>query len=123
MTKPGGLSRDASGSSLLEVTVAVLILSLVLLGLTSAGVVASAQLRMGREDVTTWTAVHYQMDKLLAQGYDNVTAGTATVHGHDMSWVVQGTNPKKVILVVQVKNSTGAIVPDTFVTYLADPTP
>ncbi len=34
-----------------------------------------------------------------------------------------GTNAKKVILVVHVANSQGVLVPDTFVTYVADPTP
>lgn len=39
-----------------------------------------------------------------------------------MSWTVQGTNPKKVIL-VDAKKSTGQVVPDTIVTYLANWTP
>ncbi len=40
-----------------------------------------------------------------------------------MSWTVQGKNPKKVILVVDAKKSTGQVVPDTIVTYLANWTP
>ncbi len=40
-----------------------------------------------------------------------------------MSWTVQGTNPKKVILVVDAKNSIGQVVHDTLVTYLANWTP
>ncbi len=34
-----------------------------------------------------------------------------------------GTNAKMVILVVQVANSQGVMVPDTFITFVADPTP
>lgn len=108
---------------MLELLVALVIFSVTVLGLTSAGVIAGGQLRMGRRDIQLWAAVHYQLDRLTAQGYDSVAAGSATVQGYPMSWTVQGTNPKKVILVVDAKKSTGQVVPDTIVTYLADWTP
>jgi prepilin-type N-terminal cleavage/methylation domain-containing protein len=114
---------DASGLSMVEVLVALVIFSVVIVGLTSAGIVAGAQLRMSRTDVRVWTAAHYQLEKVTAAGYDGVSAGTDTVQGYPVSWDVQGTDPKKVILTVQAKNSAGVVVPDTFVTYLADWTP
>lgn len=117
------LGCDAKGFSMVEVLVALIIFSVAVLGLTSAVIVAGAQLRMSRVDILLWAAVHYQLDNLTAQGYDNVTAGTATVRGYPMTWDVQGTDPKKIILVTQVENSRRVAVPDTFITYIADRTP
>ncbi len=121
--KASTLRGDASGISMIEVLVALVIFSVTVLGLTSAGAIAGGQLRMGRRDIQLWTAVHYQLDWLTAQGYDSVAAGSATVQGYPMSWTVEGTNPKKIILVVDAKKSNGQVVPDTIVTYLADWTP
>ncbi len=123
MMKISTLRGDTSGISMLEVLASLMLISVVILGLTSAGVIAGDQLRTSRADTRVWTAVQFQLDALSAQGYDNVTAGTDTVQGYPMSWDVQGTNPKKIIMTVLVKNRKGAAVPDTFVTYLADWSP
>ncbi len=183
LIKLSTLRCDSSGVSLIEVLVALLIFSSTVLGLSAMGMVAGKQLRMSRTDMRVWTAVHYQMDKLTAIGYDNLTAGAETVQGSGMSWEIwapgfvslsaafdtfcnglvggakttclaapdwgmycaglpaakqatcsaalaaaqaaagDGTNAKKVILVVYAANSHGVMVPDTFVTYVADPNP
>ena len=185
LMKLSTLRCDSSGISLIEVLVALLIFSSTVRGLTAMGLVAGKQLRMSRADMRVWTAVHYQMDKLTAMGYDNLTAGAETVQGSSMYWEIlppggagdvsaafaaycngglpaaeeaqclaapdwgtfcnglppgdqaacfadlaaaqaaagAGTNAKKVILVVHAANSHGVMVPDTFVTYVADPNP
>ncbi len=187
LMKLSTLRCDSSGVSLIEVLVALLIFSSTVLGLTAMGLVAGKQLRMSRNDMRVWTAVHYQMDKLTAIGYDSLTgAGAETVQGSSMYWEIlppggagdvsaafaaycngglpaaeeaqclaapdwgtfcnglppggqvtacfadlaaaqaaagAGTNAKKVILVVHAANSHGVMVPDTFVTYVADPNP
>ena len=115
--------HDTTGISMIEVLVALIIFSITILGLTSAGIVAGGQLNMGRADIQLWTAVHYQMDQLTAEGYDSVTAGSATVQGYPMTWTIQGTTPKKILLVVDAKDSRGQVKPDTIVTYIADWTP
>ncbi len=111
------------GVSIVEVLVSILIFATAILALTTAGVIAGKQLRMSRADVRLWSAVHYRLEALIAQGYDNVAAGSDTVLGYPMSWDVQGTEPKRIILTVQAPTSRGAANPDTFVTYLADWTP
>ncbi len=183
LMKLSTLRCDSSGISLIEVLVALLIFSSTVLGLTAMGMVAGKQLLTSRNDMRVWTAVHYQMDKLTAMGYDGLTAGAETVQGSSMSWEIHapgfvstsaafaafcntlagaakanclaapnfgaycgglagaeqatciaaqtaaeaaagpGTKAKKVILVVHAANSQGVLVPDTFVTYVADPTP
>ncbi len=109
-----------SGVSLVEVLVSLLIFGSTILALTTAGVISGKQLRMSRSDVGLWAAVHSQLDSLSAAGYDQVTAGTRSVSSYQMSWVVQGTNPKKIILVAGAPNSRAEVVPDTFVAYVAD---
>ncbi len=114
---------DGTGFSLIEVVVALVVFTAAVLALSTSGLLAGRQIQMGRVDSRVWTAAQSQMERIKAQGYDNVTAGSATVQGYPMSWTVLGTDPKKVTLAVQVTDWRGVVVPDTFVTYLADWTP
>ncbi len=113
------LRRDTRGASLVEVLVALLVFTVAVLGLTSAGVVASGQVREGWTDSRLWSAVHTQMDSLVAVGYDAVASGADTVAGYAMVWTVQPGNPKKIVLVTGTANYEGVAEQDTFVTYLA----
>lgn len=123
MMRPSLLRGVPDGFSMLEVLLSLMLFSVAVLGLSWAGMTASAQLRASRSDIQVWTAARNQLDELTALGYDSVTAGTDTVGGYPISWDVQGANPKKIILVVQARNRSGTLVPDTFVTYMADRTP
>lgn len=114
------LGDDASGISMVEVLVSLLIFSVVVIGLSAAGVIAADSIRASRSDTQMAAAVHYQFDVLKAQGYDNLAAGSDTVHGIPMSWEIQGGAPKRIILTVKTIDRKGVLVPDTFVTYLAD---
>ncbi len=109
------------GFTLIEVVIAVLIFSLLMGGLVSAGVVASSQLIVSQNDVRVWKAASYQLEKLVAGGYANLASGSGAVHGYSTVWTVTGTDPKKVLLVIDRKTLSGDIRPDTFVTYLVDP--
>lgn len=109
------------GFTLIEIIMAVLIFSLMMGGLMSAGLVASNQLRIGRNDVRIWKATTYQLEKLIAEGYDNLSSGSDTVQGYNTVWTVTGTDPKKILLVIDRETLSGDIRPDSFVTYLADP--
>lgn len=122
-SNPPARVRQRAGFSVIEVVIAVVIMGILVGGLTSAGVVARSQLTLGQIDVRVWKAASFQMEKILAEGYDNLTAGTDTVQGLALGWTITGTNPKKVVLVVDRPTLVGAIRPDTFVTYVADRTP
>ncbi len=123
MMRPSLLCGVTDVFSMLEVVVSLMLFSVGALGLSWAGITASAQLRASRSDIQVWATARNQLDELTAQGFDSVTAGTDTVAGYPISWDVQGVNPKKIILVVQAQNMSGTLVPDTFVTYMADRTP
>lgn len=115
--------RGQEGVTLVEVLIGVIILSLALLGLAAAGGVAARQVYRGRVDMGRWAALQQRLESLVAEGYENVTAGSDTVQGYPMSWTVTGTNPKQITLVVTRENFRGQTVQDTMVTYLADPDP
>ena len=108
------------GFTLVEVIMALLIFAIMMVGLTSAGLVASSQLRVGRNDVRIWKAVSYRMETLLAEGYDSLSAGADTIEGYSMVWTVTATDPKKILLVIDRKTLSGDIRPDSFVAYLSD---
>ena len=111
---------DRQGFTLVEVIMAVLIFSIMMGGLVSSGLVASNQLRTSQNDVRVWKAAGYQMEKLIATGYATVSSGSGTVQGYSVVWTVTGTDPKKILLVIDRQTLSGDVRPDSFVTYLAD---
>lgn len=112
--------NSRQGFTLIEVIISVLIMSLLLGGLVSTGMVAGNQLRVSQTDMRVWKATNYQMEKLLAQGYSTVASGNDTVQGFSVVWTVTGTDPKKILLVIDRTTLTGEVRPDSFVTYLAE---
>ena len=108
---------------MVEVIVSLMVFTLGVLAVTSAGVISGRQLRASRSDVQAWGAVHRKLDELTAQGYEEVASGSETVNGYELEWEVEEGNPKKVILTVQLPDRRGVALPDTFVTYLADKEP
>ena len=111
---------DRQGFTLIEIIMAVLIFSIMMGGMMGSGLVASNQLKVGQNDVRIWKAATYQMEKLIADGFDSVSSGNDTVQGFNSVWTVTGTDPKKILLVIDRTTLTGDVRPDTFVTYVAD---
>ncbi len=113
--------NDERGVSLIELMVAVMILSVALLGLAAAAGVAAQQLHVGRADMHRWAAAQQQLEELVRMGYDSVATDSSVVQGYPMSWTVTGTNPKKVIFTLERTNLSYQTVQDTTVLYFADP--
>ncbi len=113
--------RNARGVSLVEVLVALLIFTMAILALATAGSMASKTLRSGRSYMGSWAVAQSKLDSLTALGWTALggQSGTETVQGFPVTWNVQGTNPRRVTLVVQ-RNLSGTVYPDTFVTYVAE---
>ncbi len=114
---------DRRGISLVEILVALTILSGTLLGLAGAAGLASRQLLSGRTDLNAWAASQSQAEDLMSRDFDTISSGSATVHGYPMTWTVSGTNPKKVLLQMDWTNGRGLVVTDTVVLYRAEPDP
>ncbi len=111
---------NARGVSIIEVIVALFIFTIVVLGLAASGLVASQTLRSGRSFIASSAVAQSKLDSLTAMGWDSIggASGTDNVQGFPVSWNVLGTNPRRVIVVVQRTAPTGVFA-DTFVTYVA----
>ncbi len=113
-------ARDERGLSLIEVMVAMTMLTSALLGLASAAGLALRTTIRGRQDMQLWAAVQWKADSLVSLGWGNVTTGSDMVHGYPMTWTVSGTDLKQIeLLVDHVSLTTGATIRDTLVLYLA----
>ena len=111
---------DARGFSLTEVLTALVLTTIGAGGLSNYVLVSALQQRAARQDLSVWNAAHAQMERLMAQGYSAVAGGSGTVNGFPMTWQVNGTSPKEIVLVVQALGPNGSARPDTCVTSLSN---
>jgi prepilin-type N-terminal cleavage/methylation domain-containing protein len=114
---------DERGLTLIELIVAVTILSVTLVGLAASARFAAREVAMGREDTHAWLAAQHQIETLMRAGFDDVGSGSTLVDDYTLTWTVTGTNPKKVLFLVEQKNARLETVRDTVVFYMADPEP
>ncbi len=113
-------ARDERGVSLVEVVVAMVMLTSALLGLASAAGLAVRTTGRGRQDMQLWAAVQWKADSLVSLGWGNVTNGSDTFQGYPMSWTVSGTDLQQIeLLMDHASLTTGATIRDTLVLYLA----
>ncbi len=111
--------RSSEGFSLVEILVAIAVLSGALLGLVAGSLQAARYLGDGKHQLETWAAMQTQMEQLTSQGYAGVTSGSATVDGQAMSWDVSGVDPKVVVLVAERRSRFGATVLDSLVMHFS----
>ncbi len=112
-------ARDERGVSLIEVMIGLVILASALLGLIGASGLALHNTVRSSQSMQMWAAVQWKADSLVSSGYGNVTNGSDTVQGYPMSWIVSGTDPERIDLLVDYPNlRTGAAMRDTLIIYL-----
>jgi prepilin-type N-terminal cleavage/methylation domain-containing protein len=112
---------DRRGFSLVELIVAITVLSVALVGLSGALILTYRNVHSGRVDINAWAAAQTQAETLLADGHQNVSSGSDVVQGFPMRWTVSGTDTKKVLLEVDWPNRGGTLVTDTIVLYIPQP--
>ena len=136
--KPSNQSAARSGFSLVEVLIAMSLLTIVMMGLGGAATLGLAQMGKARQDLQYSADVQQITDSLVAKGSctssggltwtlscgNNVASGSATIRGRSVSWTVTNVNAKsqKVAIVVQRRGQANAtmIYPDTVTLYLSD---
>ena len=112
---------NTRGVSLIEVIVAILIFTMAIVALTSVGLVSTRTLRAGDSYGVASIAAQSKLDSLTSLGWAVLTdglTGADTVQGYPVAWEVKGTDPRRVILVVD-RYVAGTVYADTFVTYVA----
>lgn len=108
------------GMTLIEVMVALTVFTIAILVLASTGVVAYQTLEHGDDFAHSATIAQTKLDSLTALGWAALgpQTGSDTVASYPVSWVVQDSNPRRIILVVE-REAYGNTMADTFVTYVA----
>lgn len=118
-------STSREGFSLIEVLVAMSLLSVVLLSLAGGATAALAQMGKARQDLAYSADVQQLADSLVSAGWKMVIPGSATMRGRNISWDVEQINEKsdKVTIVVERRGqaNTHVVYADTVALYLADP--
>ena len=117
-------SQARDGFSLIEVLVAMWLLTVVMMGLASAAALGLSQMGKARQDLQYSADVQQISDSLVAKGWNKVTDGSQTIRGRSVSWTVTNVNPKsqKLNIVVQRRGlaNTAMMFSDTVTLYLAD---
>jgi prepilin-type N-terminal cleavage/methylation domain-containing protein len=117
--------REREGFSLIEVLISMSMLTVAMMGLASAATLGLSQMGKARQDLQYSADVQQIADSLVAKGWTNVTAGSATIRGRSVSWTVTTLNAKsqKLNIVAQRRGLANAAViySDTVTVYLADP--
>jgi prepilin-type N-terminal cleavage/methylation domain-containing protein len=117
-------SREREGFSLVEVLIAMSLLTVVMMGLAGAATLGLSQMGKARQDLQYSADVQQISDSLVAKGWNKVTDGSATIRGRSVSWTVANLNAKsqKLNIVVQRRGQANAAViySDTVTLYLAD---
>jgi prepilin-type N-terminal cleavage/methylation domain-containing protein len=118
-------SSSRPGFSVVEVLVAMSLLSLVLLSLGGGATLALSQMTKARQDLQYSADVQQVGDSLIGVGWNQVTSGSSTIRGRSVAWTVStlSVNSQKVTLVVQRRGqaNTGTVYSDTVALYLAKP--
>lgn len=114
-----------SGFSLIEVLVALALLSFVMLGIAGAASLGLAQMGKARQDLQYSADVQEVADSLVSVGWNNVTSGSSIIRGRSVSWTATTLSPtsQQVTLVVSRRGqaNTSLVYSDTLMLYLAQP--
>ena len=108
-------TANRSGFTLTEVLISVVVIAIGVVGFVGALGVATSELWMGKRDTEVSMLMTDQAERLKALPFDSVKAGTRTVGEYDVSWDVQGNNPKEVILEATYSRHDGGETTDTIV--------
>ena len=116
-------SSNRSGFSLVEVLVAITLLSVVMLSLASGASLALSQMGKAKQDLQYSADVQQVADSLIGVGWNNVNSGSGTIRGRSVTWNVATLSPnsQKVTIVAQRRGqaNTGVVFSDTVAIYLA----
>jgi prepilin-type N-terminal cleavage/methylation domain-containing protein len=116
-------STGRRGFSLVEVLIAVILLSLVVMGLASAATLGLSQVAKSKQDLQYSADVQQVADSLISVGWNNVSSGSSSIRGRSVSWTVSTINAssQQVSMIVQRRGfaNTSVVYPDTVVLYLA----
>lgn len=120
---PGRQKGSREGFTLVEVLVAMTLLSVAMMSLASAAALGLSQLGKARQDLQYAADLQQVTDSLVGKGWNNVSNGSSTVRGRPVSWSVLTLSPnsQRVNVLVTRKGQANATLTytDTVTIYLA----
>ena len=121
MSAQPGDSRQ--GFTLVEVLVAMVLLSVAMMSLAGAAALGLSQLGKARQDLQYAADVQQVTDSLVGAGWNNVSNGSGTVRGRPVDWKVTtlSANSQRVDVMVfrRGQAQTSLTYTDTVTIYLA----
>jgi prepilin-type N-terminal cleavage/methylation domain-containing protein len=106
------------GFTIVELLISVIIIAIGVVGFATAVGLVSTELWIGNRDTNVAMLVADQAEFLKSLPYDSVQSGTRTEGAYQMSWPVQGNDPKRVILEATYAKASTGYMADTVVVYI-----
>jgi len=115
--------QTREGFTLVEVLVAMVLLSVAMMSLAGAAALGLSQLGKARQDLQYAADVQQVTDSLVGAGWNNVSNGSGTVRGRPVDWKVTtlSANSQRVDVMVfrRGQAQTSLTYTDTVTIYLA----
>jgi prepilin-type N-terminal cleavage/methylation domain-containing protein len=121
--KPIVPSEKNRGFSLVEVIIAMTLLSVAIMSLAGAAALGMTQMTKARQDLQYSADVQQVADSLVGLGWNHVASGSSTIRGRPVSWTVSTVNPgsQRLDLIVQRRGqaSVTTVYQDTVTLFVA----
>ncbi len=111
-------STAQAGFTVTELLISVLIIAVGVVGFATAINLMSTELWIGQRDTEVALLFADQAERLKSTPYEAVQPGSRSDAGYQLSWDVQGSDPKKVILEATFPRRHGGELADTIVFYI-----
>jgi len=110
--------NDHKGFTIVEVLVAVLVLAVGIIGLTTTAALVTRMIGQGERYSQASTMAAEQFEVFRSRSCASLTAGTATRGGFTLNWTVQDAagGRARAVTIVVLSPTTRGIRPDTFAT-------
>ena len=108
-----------AGFTLVELVVAVMVLTIGILGLTATVGVVGRNMRVSYVETQVRARARAQMERLLAGNRDSLVSGDLQQQGSQVSWQVTGIGPRQIWLVARKRMGQHEVA-DTLATLVAD---
>jgi prepilin-type N-terminal cleavage/methylation domain-containing protein len=111
------------GFSLVEVMIAMTLLSVAIMSLAGAAALGLSQMGKARQDLQYSADVQQVADSLVGVGWNHVSSGSSTIRGRPVSWIVTtaSASSQKLDILVERRGqaSQTTVYQDTVTLFLA----
>lgn len=118
----GGFRFGAAGFTVVELIVAIVLLSVVVVSLAAASLYSSKALRRSSEELRASELVQGELERLLSLPYDSLVDGSRTLPQGTSTWtVLDSVSYRRIVLVTHYAPTAAFSVWDTVAAYRLRP--